>query len=108
GGSPETVMVYPQSRRPQPQEGRHALRPEVDSILVDGRGNFKLIDFSLSTRPTAGQKLTKLYLKSSSGKSVRAPVDIWSLGVILHLMLTGRCPVMATTSKQLKKRIVQG
>ncbi|XP_046311223.1 sperm motility kinase Z [Marmota monax] len=90
------------------------LKPE--NMALDDSGNVKLIDFGLSDRFTAGQKLnrfwgTLLYFAPEIvlGEAYEGPpADVWSLGVILYFMLTGRRPFMASTAQQVKKLILEG
>ncbi|VTJ70757.1 Hypothetical predicted protein [Marmota monax] len=90
------------------------LKPQ--NIMVDDSGNVELIDFGLSTRFTAGEKLKRIWgtclsfaPEFTQGEEYEGPpADIRSLGLILHFMLTGRCPFRAASREQLKKLITQG
>uniref|UniRef100_A0A8D2CTA8 non-specific serine/threonine protein kinase n=1 Tax=Sciurus vulgaris TaxID=55149 RepID=A0A8D2CTA8_SCIVU len=71
---------------------------KLGNVLVGAGGNVKLCDFNLSHRFTAGQKFHRL----CGTPSYWAPelyqcqeydgpaVDVWSLGVLLYHMVTGR------------------
>uniref|UniRef100_A0A8D2CTJ5 non-specific serine/threonine protein kinase n=1 Tax=Sciurus vulgaris TaxID=55149 RepID=A0A8D2CTJ5_SCIVU len=86
-----------------------------ENFVVDNRGGkVKLIDFGLSARVRPGQKLTSFWgtLPYRAPEIVLKqeyegpPADVWSLGVTLFLMLTGRRPFKASTAKGLKRLIV--
>uniref|UniRef100_A0A8D2BAA7 non-specific serine/threonine protein kinase n=1 Tax=Sciurus vulgaris TaxID=55149 RepID=A0A8D2BAA7_SCIVU len=89
---------------------------KVENIMLDARGNIKLIDFGLSTKFISGLKLNRFwgtltYLAPEIALQQEyegPPVDVWSLGVILYFMLTGKCPFMGITAKHLLKLIVRG
>ena len=82
---------------------------------ADGSSKVKVLDFGISKNTSAGsndQSLTKtssmmgspLYMSPEqmrSTKDVDARADIWSLGVILYELLTGRTPYIADTMPQL-------
>ncbi|MBZ3876526.1 Sperm motility kinase 2B, partial [Sciurus carolinensis] len=87
-----------------------------ENFVVDNRGGkVKLIDFGLSARVRPGQKLTSFWgtLPYRAPEIVLKqeyegpPADVWSLGVTLFLMLTGRRPFKASTAKGLQRLIVQ-
>ncbi len=81
------------------------------NIMIDGRGRVRLMDFGLSAlaldlvgvQDFVG---TPLYmapeqLEGSSGVSTRA--DLFSLGVVLYEVLTGRHPFSASTLTELRE-----
>ncbi|XP_077874948.1 sperm motility kinase 2B-like [Ictidomys tridecemlineatus] len=84
------------------------------NIMLDARGHVKLIDFGLSARFTAGQKLNDLWgtlayiapeivlEQEYEGPSA----DIWSLGVTLYFMLTGSLPFRGDTPQEMLMRIL--
>lgn len=84
------------------------LKPE--NVLLDASGKMKLKDFALSTRFTAGQKLSRfwgtlLYFAPEvvQWEEYKGPLaDIWSLGVLLYFMLTGSRPLMANTTGEVR------
>nr|XP_020008691.1 sperm motility kinase Z-like [Castor canadensis] len=87
-----------------------------NNILLDEAGNVKLADFGLATWFTPGQKLQLL----CGALSFRAPevylgqtydgpkVDVWSLGVMLYLMVTGQLPFKGITLRELKPQVLKG
>ncbi|XP_058442355.1 sperm motility kinase 2B-like [Marmota monax] len=90
------------------------LKPK--NIMLDAKGHIKLIDFGFSTWVTPGQKLKESWgtLSYIAPEIIQRkayegpPVDIWSLGVTLYFMLTGKLPFMGSTRKETMRQIVLG
>ncbi|XP_058433833.1 LOW QUALITY PROTEIN: sperm motility kinase 2B-like [Marmota monax] len=90
------------------------LKPE--NIVLDARGQVKLIDFGFSTTVQPGKKLHEFWgtLSHFAPRIILrqayegSPEDIWSLGLILYFMLTGRCPFTGPTAKKMLRQMVQG
>uniref|UniRef100_A0A8D2HSQ7 non-specific serine/threonine protein kinase n=1 Tax=Urocitellus parryii TaxID=9999 RepID=A0A8D2HSQ7_UROPR len=90
------------------------LKPE--NVVVDARGNIKLIDFGLSTWFTSGPNrrhvwgtLSHLAPEVVLRQAHEGPhVDIWSLGVMLYFLLTGTRPFVGRTTEDLLSQIVLG
>ncbi|KAM4811322.1 sperm motility kinase Z-like [Urocitellus parryii] len=88
---------------------------KADNVLLDAAGRAKLCDFGLACRFRAGEKLgllcgTVAYwapelhrLEPYDGPAV----DVWSLGVLLVLMLTGSIPFTGASYVESKEQVLQ-
>ncbi|XP_057650306.1 sperm motility kinase-like [Chionomys nivalis] len=78
---------------------------KLENILIDGDGNVKLCDFGMAIQLAEGQKLEELcgsLLYIAPEMLARKPydglaVDMWSLGVVLYVMVTGQFPYTEDT-----------
>lgn len=89
---------------------------KLENILVSDRKRIKIIDFGFGIRTPANVPL-KIYCGTSSYMApeiVRKSeysgfkADIWALGIVLFVMLTGRFPFVGKTEKELFARIQMG
>jgi len=87
------------------------LKPQ--NILLDG-DNVKLCDFGFAKQMSASTQFlnsikgTPLYIAPEiiQKKSYTSKVDVWSLGIILYELATGRPPFYATTVHLLTPKIL--
>lgn len=90
------------------------LKPE--NILLDEHKNAKIMDFGLANMMQAGEFLhtncgSPIYSSPeilSSKDYIGPEVDIWSLGIILYVMVTGMCPWSGSTLTEQLKNAVAG
>ncbi|XP_012602626.3 uncharacterized protein LOC105861583 [Microcebus murinus] len=90
------------------------LKPE--NLLLDTRDNIKITDFGLSAQFTMGTPLqtccgTTLYMAPEilEGKKYHGPTaDVWSLGVVLYVFVTGTVPFTGDSPKELIRKVRTG
>lgn len=86
---------------------------KASNILLDGRWNAKLCDFGLAVKTLPGQKLIDFCgtLPYCAPEFFQAeeyegrPVDIWSVGVLLFFMVTGRLPFLGRSFAEVRRQI---
>ncbi len=83
------------------------------NILIDHHGRALLTDFGIAvtTEEEAGSALGTLRYMSPEqvdGKPVDARSDLFSLGVVLHELLTGKVPYSSAEPNVLRREIVAG
>lgn len=86
------------------------------NIIIQDDGHIKIMDFGIARIISEAQKSdavmgTPEYMSPEQiyGKSVDAKSDIYSLGVLIHNMLTGKAPYDTTklTEQEIKRRVVK-
>ena len=92
---------------------------KLENILIDEaakENQVKLIDFGFATNCQTGHKLsmfcgTPCYMDPDLVKKRKYSgqgVDVWALGVILFLLITGGVPFWGDTEQELFRRISAG
>ena len=87
-----------------------------DNIMVEKDGKVKIIDFGLGTQVKPGQKLNLFcgtYPFSAPEVLLSRPydgpkIDVWTLGVVLYFMVTGKIPFDACSIKRRVEGILAG
>lgn len=87
---------------------------KASNIFINRKGNIKLGDFGLAAKVIPGQKLagfcgTLPYCAPEllqAEKYEGLPVDIWSLGVLLFLMVSGSLPFQGESFVEVKEQII--
>jgi MAP/microtubule affinity-regulating kinase len=89
---------------------------KLENILLDDRRNIKLIDFGFATC-FPNDKKAKIFCGTPSYMSPEIvarkeyygpPADVWALGVLLFVMLSGVYPFKGRDDKDLYRKIIKG
>ncbi|XP_028622516.1 putative sperm motility kinase W [Grammomys surdaster] len=86
---------------------------KLENILVDAAGNTKLCDFGMAIKITEGQMLEEIcgsLLYWAPEILARKPydglaVDMWSLGIVLYVLVTGHFPYVEATAEDMHRII---
>ena len=91
---------------------------KLDNILIDEKTKMvKLIDFGFSVILNNNMTRLKIFCGTPSYMSPEItrkheydgkPVDVWALGVLLYVMITGTSPFKGTNEADLFKKIQKG
>ena len=89
---------------------------KLDNVLVDTNDKVKIIDFGFATGCLANEKLnfycgTPHYMDPDLSQKRHykgQAADIWALGVILFILLTGKMPFYGEFEADLYRKIATG
>ncbi|KAI8799885.1 kinase-like domain-containing protein [Cladochytrium replicatum] len=89
---------------------------KIENVLIDKTGNIKLIDFGLCNYYSEDKQLNtfcgSLYFAAPellNAKAYTGPeIDIWSLGVIMFVLVSGRVPFDDVSMQVLHQKIKAG
>lgn len=89
---------------------------KLENMLLDCQStkNIKIVDFGTACELPSGKKLTQMigtinYIAPEIfKKSYSEKCDMWSCGVIMYILLTGKLPFSAKTKKQTINLIIKG
>jgi serine/threonine protein kinase len=87
---------------------------KAENIMLDSAGNAKLIDFGLARCQDVGgdeRGGTPMYLAPELLKARKyrtRPADVWSLGILLIVMATGRVPYGNCIGREMLRKIAKG
>jgi len=87
---------------------------KLENLLLDKQQTVKIIDFGFAVVLPPQQKL-KIFCGTPSyiapeiiqGSPYSLPADMWAIGVLLYVMLSGRFPFKASSQRELYRRIVR-
>jgi serine/threonine protein kinase len=87
---------------------------KLENILVDSEDKIKIIDFGFADFVRSGRKTfcgSMYYIAPEiiNGDEEYSSIksDIWSLGIVLYAMLSGRLPFGGKNDKEISRRIVE-
>lgn len=92
---------------------------KLENVLIDRESKqTKLIDFGFSVRVPSAQESklpylcgTPVYMSpelAQKKEHIGGPADIWALGVILFILLTGKMPFYGSFEEDLYRKIMNG
>lgn len=89
---------------------------KLENILLDENRNVKIIDFGFSVAASSVSKLkafcgTPSYMAPeiiTKQEYLGPPADMWSLGIILYAMLSGKFPFKGASEEELFANITKG
>eukprot|EP01116_Phalansterium_solitarium_P011969 TRINITY_DN2786_c3_g1_i1.p1 TRINITY_DN2786_c3_g1~~TRINITY_DN2786_c3_g1_i1.p1 ORF type:complete len:290 (+),score=98.45 TRINITY_DN2786_c3_g1_i1:850-1719(+) len=88
---------------------------KLGNLLLDAPGNLKIADFGLAVRLDGADTEqhtmcgTPSYLspEQCEGRGYGAAVDVWSIGVVMYTLLTGKAPFSTSAAKPLAANLAR-